>query len=37
LEKEEVRDAFKKMLAEEWSQVRKVRIISVEEEWKRFK
>ena len=37
LEKEEVREAFKEMLAEEWEKVRNSRLLSVEEEWKTFK
>ena len=37
LEKVEVRDTFKEMMAEEWSKVRNARLLSVEEEWKRFK
>jgi len=37
LEKVEVRDTYKEMMAEEWSKVRNARLLSVEEEWKRFK
>merc|ERR1712105_51168 len=37
LEKEEVREAFIEMLAEEWEKVRNSRLLSVEEEWKTFK
>jgi len=37
LEKVEVRDTYKEMMAEEWSKFRNARLLSVEEEWKRFK
>ena len=37
LEKEEVKEVFKGILAEEWAKVRNARLMSVEEEWKIFK
>ena len=37
LEKAEVREAFKQLLAEEWERVSNTRLLSVEEEWMLFK